>query len=76
MRSALNSCSGPAAGFAGGRVSGLSYTTIEQAEAVLAILQRRPGREAWRRGALMVCECGAKRRVDDPNPPACMKEQG
>jgi len=39
--------------------------TIEQADELLAMLERRPGCEAWRRGQLMVCECRVTWKDDD-----------
>lgn len=47
--------------------------TVEQAEAVIAFGLLRPDCDAWRRGDLMVCDCGAFWKVDASDPPYCKK---
>jgi hypothetical protein len=37
--------------------------TIEQADELLAMLERRPGREAWRGGQLMVASAESRGRL-------------
>jgi hypothetical protein len=49
--------------------------TIEQADEIIAFNRLRPDCDAWRHGQLMVCECGASWKVDEPNPPVCRKVQ-
>lgn len=48
---------------------------IEQADELLAMLERRLGCEARRRGQPMVCECRVMSRDGDRSPPACKKAQ-
>ena len=47
--------------------------TIDRADEILAFNLLRPGCGAWRRGNLMICECGVSWHVDAVALPICNK---
>lgn len=51
-----------------------ALSTVAQADAVIAFRKlRRSDCEVWRRGDLMVCECGVHWKLDAVDPPHCKK---